>query len=678
MQKKKGVSWLLGCTVLAAGLTLQGCTDSNYDLGNLDLNMGFGNDDAEGLRLPANNSTREIALGNILDIDESDVISTDEQGNYVFAKKAGPDEVTPSHPLIDVINVAHTSAPEIEPLVINDLSGMRIPDGVPDAAVDAAIEQVYADLPDVLSTEGQISSFTFRTNLADEVVNLTKVRASEDADKSVVTFNLRFSDDVKRLVKKVRSIELKVSSNLKHSSTATNCTCTDTDEGIRLSDIPVEGTDVTMRIYELDGFERTTTRRALPENETLLLIQPTEEGSDKKQELVIQGCVELTMSIYKTDIRRDVMAQFLKDIRNNDTQYLYLLYGNTTLSEIDIAEGSGYFHPDIDLTDGIGEVEITNLPDFLSGDEVSLVVDNPQIAVSIASDIDVKGLLTNVKLVALGERQANGEREVLSTVTLPDISVDPHRGSLQGNTTTNILLLDAGKTPQFDAQHPNVYDQTHIINPTQGRLADLIRKIPKAITFECEATADENVEGHVILGHEYTIQPAFDFWAPLAFNEGSVIIYRDTIDGWHDDLKDLKLLEGAYVEVTADVTNRLPIDLTLTATPLMLGSNGQHVKMPEGQMSVNVSTPGSSKGDNVIEAGSKEAPKTTRIVIRVAQQGTDGLGLLDGIAYHAVARTPGGPEFQGQQLNKKAEEQSLKIDNIAPVVHGRIIVDLDK
>ena len=96
MKKKQKNPIILLSLLLLGGMTLGSCMDDNYDLGDIDGTVAFGSD--EGITLPGNNSTAEIMLSDILDIDESDCITTLENGDYVFFKKG--DDVEPARPFV--------------------------------------------------------------------------------------------------------------------------------------------------------------------------------------------------------------------------------------------------------------------------------------------------------------------------------------------------------------------------------------------------------------------------------------------------------------------------------------------------------------------------------------------------------------------------------------------------
>ena len=666
MTPNNNYSKLLVGILLTGSMAFTACMDSNYDVSDLDKNVAFGSD--EGLKLPSKNSTKEIELSDLLDIDDSDVISTDENGNYVFAKGAGEADVTPARPEIDRINVAQSTPPANYDLAIDELNeNLCVPASVPDAAIDAAINTIWEErIPASITSKGRITLFNYHTDLPIEVVDLQELQADNTGGKSAIAVRLSFSPDLAAVANKISEMKVFLPSFFDFDVSTTNTNvgvAKDANNVVTLSNVPTSGVNLTLTIKALNEFNQTS----LTDKSHLVIKEKTptvmEKGKNKK-ELLLQGEIDLNMTIKKaSDLNKTALANKLKSRTNGE----YTIITRTTIGNIAIDGAIGKFDPSIDLTDGIGEVKINNLPDFLTGDEVKLVVDNPQIGLSIASNINVVGQLENLKLVA---KRKDGTTE---TITLPTITLKRHEGDINSSTTTKILILDKDKQAQLDESHKDFKD-AKLVNPTEGSLASLIYNIPESITFECDASADETQLATIKLGQQYKIQPTYEFWAPLAFNHGSVIVYNDTIDGWNEDLKDLKMVKGSYVELTADVTNRVPVDLTLSAIPMQIGSNGKLTKMDEALFKVEVSTPNNGKG-NIIEAGSVDKPKTTKILIKIISQTEEALSLLDGISYHATAATPADGEYQGKALNKST--QKLKIENIAPVLKGRVIVNLD-
>ena len=100
--KKSTVAPLLACLLLSP-LAFTSCTDDHYDLNEVDSTIGVGSD---GLRLPTS-STDEIQLSDVLELNESDVVKIQENGDYMFEQDGG--DVTPARPMIDIIQISKQS-----------------------------------------------------------------------------------------------------------------------------------------------------------------------------------------------------------------------------------------------------------------------------------------------------------------------------------------------------------------------------------------------------------------------------------------------------------------------------------------------------------------------------------------------------------------------------------------
>ena len=90
------------CLVAAVSCVAMGtvsCTDSDYDLSNVDMTVGLGGGE---LKLPVSSSD-VIPLKEVLKFSDSEVVDTIEGGDYMFAKNG--DAVSPAHPEIDRITV---------------------------------------------------------------------------------------------------------------------------------------------------------------------------------------------------------------------------------------------------------------------------------------------------------------------------------------------------------------------------------------------------------------------------------------------------------------------------------------------------------------------------------------------------------------------------------------------
>lgn len=152
----------------------------------------------------------------------------------------------------------------------------------------------------------------------------------------------------------------------------------------------------------------------------------------------------------------------------------------------------------------------------------------------------------------------------------------------------------------------------------------------------------------------------------LAFDEGARIVYNDTIDGWTDDLEDIDLMAGSAIELTANVENKIPAYLTVSATAIDV----QGKPIPENRIKVEVS--------NVINASEDgKTPVVTPLKIRLTEGEPGSVALVDGLTFRieAASGEEGAKSIVGQTIN--AYNHTLKARDIKVRLVGKIIVNKD-
>ena len=613
---------LLSCAMVAGGLALTGCTDSNYDLGNLDKTIAIGSE--AGLSLPGNNSTKEIALSDLFDISESDVISTDNDGNYVFTQGADEDDVDAAHPSVDEINFTKTDS---ENDFIYDLTSiLGAARGASSQAQRESIREIY--------------NFDFDSDHEPAVVRLARARLL-----SGLTVHLDFSADLRNDVEHIQKLTIDLPSFIDIDVESVGASSTFTfDRAINLltfTQLKAGGIDLKVK---LNGLNFNT----IDENGYYLKFDT--------DSIHMHGGVLLNVDFNEVAAAR---------ARGNAPAPNYFINCFSQIEDITLTGGAGNFKPTIDLADGIGSFSIGELPDFLKDEEVKLHVHNPKVKLNISSNINLRGKIENGCIVA-----RNKAGEVIHKVNVAPFYIKPHTGSIDNETTTTIIIGDTNDD-SGNSSDDTEYDQTVIVTTGDdgGSLSDLISDIQNTgdITFDCTATGDDDDEGDIELGTEYTIQPSYEFYAPLAFDEGSVIVYRDSLKGWHDDLEDLQLTDGSYVELTADVINRLPLDMTIGVNAIELAGTDTWKTMGNDQIGIDI--------NGTIKAGSVSNPVTSKITIKLSQTNRSAFSRIDGITFRARANTPSESQFQGLTLNERT--QKLRLENIGITLHGKVIKNLD-
>ena len=312
------------------------------------------------------------------------------------------------------------------------------------------------------------------------------------------------------------------------------------------------------------------------------------------------------------------------------------------LDDIRITSATGKFDPSIDL-DNLGSVNVTGVPDFLTDGNVVVDLYNPQIILSLDNDMDVGGFI-------------NGTiTSVKDGVEAPPVVIDDIPVKAGGTTSVCICRRDENL-----AGGP--YDVVKVVD----NLSDLIRTIPDRIDFSADVRADASQTASFEFGRRYTVKPGYSVEAPITFDEDAMIVYTDTIDDWNDDIKDLELADGSYVELTTTVENRVPAYLGVHADPIDVDGN----VMGEDEISVEVSTTVLASAD-----GEKSAETPLTITVRQGRQGA--LARLDGLAF----RIEGGASDDGQNpvVGKTLNSQKhfLIARDIVVRLVGKVIGDFN-
>lgn len=306
-----------------------------------------------------------------------------------------------------------------------------------------------------------------------------------------------------------------------------------------------------------------------------------------------------------------------------------------TMSSFIVNAATGKFNPEIALSD-LGNIKVNGIPDFLQGGNVVVDLYNPQIKLTITSDMEVPGTLDGVI-----KSFKNGQ--LLATVNVNNIPID-------ANKTSTICICRR-------AEGVNGFDHV-LIN---DNLSKLIETIPDNITFSASASADSKNNYRFELGRNYTVQPAYKVDAPIAFGENANIEYRDTLDGWNDDIKDFELAEDSYINMDASIKSCVPAYMTVTAVPVDAGGNA----ISSDELSIDV--------EGTVEASKDGIAETTSPVnIKISQKKKGAMKKLDGIVFVVSGKANGGNgAVTGITLN--ANKHTLKVEEIKIKLVGKLI-----
>lgn len=310
---------------------------------------------------------------------------------------------------------------------------------------------------------------------------------------------------------------------------------------------------------------------------------------------------------------------------------------------ITMNSATGIFDPNINLNT-LGEVDVTGLPDFLDDDDVVADLDNPQILLTVNNNMDVAATVSATVI-------STKEGKELARVTLPEMSVAKNGPSK--------ICICRQKTSELNQQYgeANVY--------AVSNLSTLINRIPDHIKIvDVNAHAKPEV-ATIVFGEKYQVKPSYEVNAPLAFGEKANIVYEDSFTGWNDDIDELDLAEGTYIEVTANVENKVPAYLTVKAYPV--DAQGNKI---EDKLLIEIP-------DEVAASTDGTTAVTTPITMKITPKVKNSLKQLDGLVFRleGSAKSANGNKVTGISLNER--EHTLKLNDIKVKIVGKIIGDFN-
>lgn len=310
---------------------------------------------------------------------------------------------------------------------------------------------------------------------------------------------------------------------------------------------------------------------------------------------------------------------------------------------ITMNSATGIFDPKINLNT-LGEVDVTGLPDFLDDDDVVADLDNPQILLTVNNNMDVAATVSATVI-------STKEGRELARVTLPEMSV--------AKNGLSKICICRQKTSELTQQYgeANVY--------AVSNLSTLINRIPDHIKIvDVNAHAKPEV-ATIVFGEKYQVKPSYKVNAPLAFGEKANIVYEDSFTGWNDDIDELDLAEGTYIEVTANVENKVPAYLTVKAYPV--DAQGNKI---EDKLLIEIP-------DEVAASTDGTTAVTTPITMKITPKVKNSLKQLDGLVFRleGSAKSANGNKVTGICLNER--KHTLKLNDIKVKIVGKIIGDFN-
>lgn len=572
MKQSKTKKQLLLLSCVVGGMLLSGCADDGYKISSVDATLGIGNGN---LNLPTNNSV-VVTLDDILDLGSTDIITVDNNGDYKFGK--APENVS------DVkvrVNSIHSNG---SPRTLA-FPAINLP-----ASIQALAGQTIkpSDYGVSLAQGGDISLIDYQFNVPDDVESLNYVVLGNGVSMKIeITLSA---------VTKLNKLEV----TLPHQFVVENLnggTFDNTTNKLTLTNVTVSSGKVTLNF----------------------LLKQIKAELDANHVFTVHDNVHMNIDIAELKVPSAATLP---------------VSGVVTIGSMDVTAANGRFNPTID-PQAVGSTTINSLPDFLTDARVVTDIDNPQIWLTLVSNLPIDGY---------------AEAKLSSTTSQADVILSKTKGNelpIAANSTTRLVICRKAPANLSGYKAVIAPDLTNLIKKVQEGM-----KINIDITkYESQQTSDATVE----LGHDYLIKPDYTISAPLVLGDEANIIYNSTEDNWNKDLKDLELTKGATLQLTASVNNGVPANLEINVKPLGVGGT-------------ELTTLTVKPIENKVKAG--ETAGTIKYEI-IDPEGA-GLKKLNGIQYELLVTAPSAASEKGKVLNKN---QKITITTTDLNLSGKLIID---
>lgn len=623
---------LLVTGMLCAGTTLlfTGCIDDSYDLDKVDLTMKL-NTDGLGVKL---GNTDLIALADILDEDET--VKTEANGLYYLVK----DGTSNFNVKVDNMTTSFNDTKldmDAPVLQYNDVYEQLRDAGIP--VTEGSTLPIPADFEMHGSAEGnQKIDFSIT-----DVKDVTEVKTI-DLYKSKVALTLTEANSRPELnlgVTRLKNIRLYLPKFLG---------VTDVAPGWELK----EGNVLVYKNGGIYNYNRNKPEICSVYLNKVALDQTKNEGK------VENGNIELTPA--ELNIRMTAEQVYFENRAGRelsmkvDDQASVRLDIQVPNNVLNINQVTGKFNPAINPDNERIDVS-SDLPDFLQDKEVRIVATNPTIRFhanmsTLPVGIDMRGTLTAVK--------ENGAFENGATTKV--VKLD--KGVMEMGRDNYVYYCNQGNTP-YDPEGAKAGAAT--VENVQN-IGDLITELPDYLEVDLKNN-QINVKNEyytVQLGRDYHVDADYSVFVPFEFDRGLKVVYNDSTESMHSDLKDLSAT--GTLEVMADAYNTIPLELLVGLKAVDVDGNELPVEFNTAEAHV---APGDGStytmnGEVKQRSGSEVM---TPIKITAKLDDKDLLSRIDKLCFNIHA--------DATDSNKLVSTQYLKLNNIKIKLHAGVIADFN-
>lgn len=624
---------LLVTGMLCAGTTLlfTGCIDDSYDLDKVDLTMKL---NTEGLGVKLGN-TDLIALADIIDEDET--VKTEANGLYYLVK----DGTSNFNVKVDNMTTSFNDTKldmDTPVLQYNDVYEQLRDAGIP--VTEGSTLPIPADFEMHGSAKGNQ-----KIDFSITDVNDVKQVKTIDLQRSKVALTLTEANHPATLnlgVTRLKNIRLYLPKFLG---------VTDVAPGWELK----EGNVLVYNNGGTYNYNRNNPEICSVYLNKVELDQTKNHGNVNADKEIVLTPAELNIEMTADQVFFENRAgrELSMNVGDQASVRLDIKVPNNVLN---ISQVTGIFNPAIDPDNE--RIDVSNdLPDFLQDKDVRIVATNPTIRFhanmsTLPVGIDMRGTLTAVK--------ENGAFENGATTKV--VKLD--KGVMEMGRDNYVYYCNKDKTP-YDPEGAKTGAAT--VENT-ANIGDLITELPDYLEVNLRDN-QINVKNEyytVQLGRDYHVDADYSVFVPFEFDRGLKVVYNDSTESMHSDLKDLSAT--GTLEVMADAYNTIPLELLVGLKAVDVDGNELPVEFNTTEAHV---LPGDGStytmnGEVKQRSGSEVM---TPIKITAKLDDKDLLSRIDKLCFNIHADATGS--------NKLVSTQYLKLNNIKIKLNAGVIADFN-
>lgn len=532
-------------TAALATIALSGCVDKDYDLGDVDMTVGLGNN----LTLPSNNSTEGICLDDVLDLGTNNFLKVSEDSMYNI--DVLDDESFTAHMWVDEFYIPSKTYQGSYTINLGDFQAPPKPG-----------QRRMKKADDLISFDAPMVDLDFTHDFkTSQIKSLEKLGVRNGK----ITVTLVFANDLQQALSNIAVMKFAFpkcvdcgKAAYKGDSIQVNA-----DNVLEINNVkPSEGLTFTIDIKGVD------------------LTGKKDDGSYMSyiqgEGFRFHGALSMHVDVYESAVDFDKVSS-TKDLTVKGTAVLSRMRGDSA---------RGVFTPSREFGK-VGGVALKNIPSFLKDEETNLDLYDPQLNINIYSNVPFPNKMTG----AIVAKDLNGK--VLKRINVPQFSYKAN-----GESVISVRRRPSASNDTTIVVVPEICDVIRNL-PDSIALIDLVGTGDDTCVSDIKLDTDYrgtirlSVASGIALGESARIVYTDDY---TGWNEHvkDISFVEKNVDG-------VKTIDG-FLKVTASIDNTIPAYLTLTAHGVDV--NGKTI--PSDMLEVSVEKVIAASSDGKTPANTEE------------------------------------------------------------------------